>query len=116
MEDRRTLRLTLCKGESRQLLLEAGSLILLLEGRAELQGALEWLAETTLRPKLSLSPEEAHRLENGGWIAINASRAAEIVVIPPDDTSFWLRVGRCLERLAGHRQSGRNPCARTVAD
>lgn len=107
MEDRRTLRLALHDGESRQFLLESGSLVLLLDGEAELRDAPGWLAETVVRPKFALQPEEPHRVDHGGWLEIAAGRAAEIALIPPDAASFWLRVGHCLGRLAGHRAAAR---------
>lgn len=99
MEDRRTLRLNLQSGESRQLLLEAGSLLLVLDGCIELAGAPQWLAETCLRPRQILGPEEVHRVERGGWFSLAAPGGAQCALIAPDSASFWTRIGRCLEQF-----------------
>lgn len=100
MEDRRTLRLLLEAGESRQLLLEAGSVVLPIDGAIEVRGNLEWLAETCHQSVQSLDAEEAWPMAQGGWLTISARQATQVAIIPPDCTGFWARVGRYLGRLA----------------
>lgn len=100
MEDRRTIRLRLAAGSSRQLLLETGSLILVLDGCVELSGVAQWLAENCLRPRQILHPEEVHRVERGGWFSLEAPGGAQCALIAPDSASFWRRIGHCLAKFA----------------
>lgn len=99
MEDRRTLHLRLPAGDSRQLLLEAGSLILVIDGRLEIAGSPQWLAETSHCPRHFLDPEAVHRVEPGGWVTLAAPAGALCAVIAPELVPFWARVGRCLAGL-----------------
>lgn len=100
MEDRQTLRLRLPAGAKRELLVEAGSLILAIDGRITIAGQPRWLADQAVAVRQILEPEDSHRLADGGWYTLHAPDGAECVLIAPDSTRFWTRVGRCLERLS----------------
>lgn len=99
MEDRRTIPLTLKAGESRQLLLEYGSTVLVLEGRLLWREPPAWMADTVVACERGLGPEEVHRVERSGWTEFSASQAVQAVIIAPDSVAFWSQVGRCLGRL-----------------
>lgn len=106
MDDRRTLKLSLCRGETRQFLLDPGSTVLLLVGEAELHGPPEWLAEAMVRPRWRLGAEQIWQAERGGWIELAALSALQVLVIPPDGVAWWRRVGRCLDAVFGVSQPG----------
>jgi hypothetical protein len=110
MEDRRMMRLALGKGESRRVLVEAGTTVLLVAGDLALRGPLVWLAETTLAPEQRLVSEQALTLESGGWIDLKAVEATELLVLPPDGARVWQRVVRGVERLLGY-EDGKRPVA-----
>ena len=102
MEDQRMMRLALGKGESRRVLVEAGTTVLIVAGDLALRGPLVWLAESVVAPEQRLRPEKSQVIETGGWIDLTAVEAAELVVLPPDGVRAWQRVARCFERLLGH--------------
>ncbi len=99
------MRLALGKGESRRVLVEAGTTVLLVAGNLALRGPLVWLAENIVAPEQHLRPEQSLMLESGGWIDLMAVDAAELVVMPPDGVQVWQKVVRCCERLLGHEGS-----------
>jgi hypothetical protein len=102
MKDRQMMRLALCKGEARRVLVEAGTTVLVLEGSASVRGPLQWLAETSVAPEQRLGSEQALTLESGGWIDLTATEAAELLVLPQQGFQVWQRVVQGLERLIGH--------------
>lgn len=102
MKDRQMMRLALGKGDTRRVLVEAGTTVLVLEGSASVRGPLQWLAETPVAPEQGLGSEQALTLESGGWIDLTAAEAAELLVLPPQGLQVWQRVVRGLERLMGH--------------
>ena len=110
MEDRRLMRLALGKGESRCVLVEAGTTVLIVAGDLALRGPLVWLAENIVAPEQRLRPEQSQVIETGGWIDLTAVEAAEFVVLPPDGVQVWQKVARCIERLLGH-DSCKKPAA-----
>lgn len=101
MEDRRTMSLALDAGQSQQILIEAGSTVLVVAGRAVLRGTLGWLAENVVASEQVYETEQAWVAETTGWFQIAAQCSTQIVVIPPDAVSLWSRVGRCLEAIFG---------------
>lgn len=101
MEDRRMMRLALGKGDSRRVLVEAGTTVLALDGTLTVRGPLVWLAESPVAPEQRLGSEQALALENGGWIDLMAVEASELLVLPPDGIRVWQKVARCFERLLG---------------
>ena len=105
MEDRRMMRLALGKGESRRVLVEAGTTVLIVAGDLALRGPLVWLAENIVAPEQRLRPEQSQVIETGGWIDLTAVEAAELVVMPPEEVQVWQKVTRCFERLLGHEGS-----------
>jgi len=102
MKDRQMMRLALGKGEARRVLVEAGTKVLLLGGNASVRGPLQWLAETAMAPEQRLGVEQALTLENGGWIDLTATEAAELLVLPPQGLQVWRRVVQGLEWLMGN--------------
>ena len=101
MKDLQMMRLALGKGEARRVLVDAGTMVLVLEGSASVRGPLQWLAETTVAPEQRLSSEQTFTLESGGWIDLTAAEAVELLVLPPQGLQVWQRVVRGLERLMG---------------
>lgn len=109
MEDRRTLNLAVGAGERRQLLLEAGSMVLVTSGEVSVGQTVDWLNGQAVRVAQRLVSEEVWVAEAGGWIEILGSRAAQLAIIPPDRISFWRQVGGCLDAWfdAAKRREGR---------
>lgn len=97
MDDRRTIDLSVGKGENRQLLLEAGSMVLVVSGEVSIAWTAGWMCGQALRVKQHLVGEEVWLAERGGWVDIVGNRSAQLAVIPPDRISFWHKVGDCLE-------------------
>ena len=102
-EDRRTQVLALVAGESKQLLVEAGTTLLLLSGNARLYGVPDG---TVPGAGQRLLAEEAMVIDGGGWIGLVAAVPSQAVLIPPERTQFWRRVGDCLARLAHGTRAG----------
>ena len=110
MEDRRLMRLALGQGESRRVLVDAGTTVLVIAGNLALRGPLVWLAENIVAPEQYLRSEQSLVIESGGWIDLTAVEAAELVVLPPEGVQVWQKVSRCFERLLGH-EGGKRPAA-----
>ncbi len=110
MKDRQMMRLALGKGDTRRVLVEAGTTVMLVSGDLALRGPLVWLAENIVVPEQRLRPEQSQVIEAGGWIDLTAVEAAELVVMPPDGVQVWQKVARCFERLLGH-DGGKRPAA-----
>ena len=102
MKDRQMMRLALGKGDTRRVLVEAGTTVLVLRGSASVRGPLKWLAETPVALEQRLGSEQALTLEGGGWIDLTATEAAELLVLPSQGLQIWQRLVRGLERLVGH--------------
>lgn len=107
MDDRRTISLALQQGERRQILLEAGTTVLVLAGRIVLHAPLAWLAENTVARETVLGAEEAWVADCAGWIDLEAKAVVRAVVLPPDSVSFWQQIGHCLESIFGSAQASR---------
>lgn len=103
MDDRRTISLALGAGECRQLLVEAGSSVLVVSGKVLLRSPAAWLAETVQLPERLLESEQVALVENTGWIDLLAREAGQLVLIPPDAVSLWRKVGLCLEAMFAER-------------
>ena len=101
MEYCRVMNLALGTGESRQVLLEAGRTVLVLEGQLVLRRPLLWLAENIVAPELTLGAELVWVAEQGGWVELLAKGSVSVVIVPPDGVSLWRQVGRCLDALFG---------------
>lgn len=97
MDDRRTIGLSVGRGETRQFLLEAGSMVLVVSGDVNIGQTTDWVCGQALRVTQRLVGEEVWVAEVGGWIDIVGNRSAQLAVIPPDRISFWRKVGGCLE-------------------
>lgn len=92
MDAVRSMSLAIAAGEKRQLLLEAGSMVLVTSGEVRIGRAVGWLAEHTTSFKQSLFVEDLWMAESGGWFDIVGNRAARIIVIPAERTPWrqWL--------------------------
>jgi len=101
MDDRRTISLALQQGERRQILLETGTTVLVLAGRAVVHAPLAWLAENTIARETVLDAEAAWVADCAGWICLEAKGTIRVVVLPPDSVSFWRQIGQCLESVFG---------------
>lgn len=97
MDCRQTMKFTLVPGETRQVLVEAKTLVLLTEGRIALRAPLLWLAETMVAQETELMSERPWVIEQGGWVALRAISNSGIVLIPPEGVALWRQVGRCLD-------------------
>lgn len=106
MEDRRTMSLALQQGETRQLLLEAGSTVLVVAGRLRLRSPALWLAEQLVRGEQRIEAEQAWSAKAGGWVDMEALETSRLVVLPAEGIALWRQVGRCLEALFGTRLAG----------
>lgn len=108
MEDRRTIPLSLGAGETRRLLLEAGSTVLVLSGQLVWRDPPAWVAESIIANAQLLGSEEARVVERSGWVEFSARRTVLAVIIAPDAVAFWSQVGCCLARLfaRGEGQKG----------
>lgn len=106
MDDRRTISLALGPGERRQMLVEAGSTVLVVSGRISLRQPACWLAETSHLPDSRLVPEQVQVIESGGWIELQAAEGGQVVLIPPDMLSLWRKVGRCLDAMLSSKLGG----------
>lgn len=104
MEDRPVMNLALSCGESRQVLLEAGSAVLVMGGQLVVRCPMLWLAENILAPEVFLAAEQAWVAESGGWVTLQACGSTQFVVIPQNGISFWREVGRCLQSLFGSQK------------
>jgi hypothetical protein len=103
MRDRQLTMLTLARGETRRVLMETGTMVLVISGRLVLRGPLEWLAETILAPEQRLGPEQVLELAGGGWVDLLASDGAQVVLLPRARQKLWKQLARCLERMLGSR-------------
>lgn len=101
MEDRPVMNLALSSGETRQILLEAGSTVLVLAGQLAVRRPMLWLAENMVAPEVFLGAEQAWVVETGGWTDLQAKGCATVIIVPPDGVSLWRQVGRCLDALFG---------------
>lgn len=101
VDDRRTVIVALGGGESRQLLVESGTTLLVVSGRVVLRRAVVWLAETPVSSEAVLASEAVEVIEAAGWIELVAAGPAEVALIPSDRVGLWRKVGRCLSALAG---------------
>nr|MBL8410669.1 hypothetical protein [Dechloromonas sp.] len=106
-DDSGTIRLTLQQGEACQIVLDAGSTVLLLSGRVRLRMPLGWMAETAVYRECLVQAEEAWIAESSGSLQLVAVEGLVAVIFPAHGVSFWRRVGRCLESVfAGTPSSG----------
>lgn len=104
MDDRRTVGLSVGRGETRQLLLDAGTMVLVVSGEVNIGWTTDWMCGQALRVAQRLVGEEVWVAERGGWVDIVGNRRAQLAVIPPDRISFWRKVGGCIESwIAGAR-------------
>lgn len=103
MQDRQLTMLILARGETRRVLLEAGTLVLVVSGSLVLRGPLQWLVETILAPEQRLGPEQVLELASDGWVDLLTGDGAQLVLLPRARQKLWRQVARCLERLLGSR-------------
>ena len=68
MEDRRTIPLSLGAGETRRLLLEAGSTVMVLSGQLVWRDPLAWVAESIIANAQLLGSEEARVVARGALL------------------------------------------------
>lgn len=104
MRDRQLTMLTLARGETRRVLMEAGTMVLVISGSLVLRGPLEWLAETIVAAEQRLGPEQAQELAVGGWVDLLAGDDAQVVLLPRARQKLWEQLARCLERVLGSRR------------
>lgn len=84
------LNLVLSAGQCEQVLVEAGSQVVVIAGRAAVRQPPRWLSEHMLGLTSSLAEGEPLTLEDGGWIEISARMACRVLVIPPEP-GIWSR-------------------------
>lgn len=98
MENRRTLEVQLNAGEHRELLLDAGSMLITLTGDLAVRPPCQWLAEQVVTEMVQLTSECVWIADNGGWFEVNARSWAQFIVIPQDRIPVWHQVSQCLSR------------------
>ena len=101
MDDRRTMTLDLCRNEQRQLLLEAGSMVLVLAGPVSLRIQSGYMNELMFGQEFILADEEIQLVEENCWVNLSAKEGGRVVLIPADRISVWQQVGRCLDVFLG---------------
>lgn len=99
MEDRRTMSLAMPSGARQQVLVEAGSTVLVVAGAITLRGPLQWLAGNLLAREQALGAEEVWVADTSGWVELVSCGATRAVIIPADSLSLWRQVGSCLQSL-----------------
>jgi len=93
-----SLSLLLASGQVQRVLVEAGSMLVVGNGTLRVCFPFATLAERLVAVEAPLAAEEACCLEAGGWIELLALEAAEVLILSPENTSLWRRLGRYLER------------------
>ncbi|MFO1345672.1 MAG: hypothetical protein U1E85_05180 [Rhodocyclaceae bacterium] len=93
-----SLSLLLASGQVQRVLVEAGSMLVVGKGTLRVCFPFATLAERLVAVEAPLAAEEACCLEAGGWIELLALEAAEVLILSPENTSLWRRLGRYLER------------------
>jgi len=101
MRDRQMTMLTLARGETRRVLIEAGTMVLVISGSLVLRGPLEWLAETMVAQEQRLGQEQMLALRTGGWIDLLTGDGAQVLLLAGERRKFWRSLAVCLERLLG---------------
>lgn len=104
MGDQQIMKIELAAGESRQILVEGGSTLLLLSGCAEVCSPFGWLAENIHQTRTQLDAESSVAVEQGGWIELSGRSAAQFVVLPPDTMPLWSSLVRSLEKMLANRR------------
>jgi hypothetical protein len=93
MREHSVLPLALGKGERQSVLVEAGSVVLLVAGQGRVRGPLQWIAEQMVAESVCLGSEQNWVAEQGGWIEIEGLSLAELAIISPAILPFWQRLG-----------------------
>ncbi len=78
-----SLTLQLDRGQRQDLLTERGTQLVLISGQVTLYLGLVWLAEQSLAPRQTLTPEASHTLADGGWITLCADQPSQLIILPP---------------------------------
>lgn len=104
MGDQQMMKIELAAGESRQILVEGGSTLLLLSGCAEVRSPFGWLAENIHQARTQLDAENSVPVEQGGWIELTGRTAAQFVILPPDTQPLWSSLLRSLEKMLANRR------------
>ncbi|MBI2278419.1 MAG: hypothetical protein HYU74_13815 [Dechloromonas sp.] len=99
MEYRRTMSLVMPGGARQQVLVEAGSTVLVVAGALALRAPLQWLAGNMLVRAVMLGAEEIWVADTSGWVELVARGSTRAVIIPADSLSLWRQVGSCLQSL-----------------
>lgn len=93
------LALALVAGQVQRVLVEPGSTLVVAQGGVRVHFPFAWLAEHTLARSLTLAAEEVHELAAGGWIELEATEAAAVVLLPPAASGLWAKIGAVLAAL-----------------
>lgn len=93
-----SLSLVLASGQVQRVLVEAGSMLIVSEGKGLLRYPFTPLAEQLVSVEVSLETEEVRSLPDGGWIDLVAVEAATFLILSPDNSGLLARLGK---RLAG---------------
>jgi len=98
MEDRPSISLALASGEVRQILLKAGSRLLVVSGQLAWRDSPRWLAEQMVANTRLLGPEDVQLAEQSGWVELSARSTVQAVIIGPASVAGWSRLRCWLER------------------
>jgi hypothetical protein len=89
MQAQSSLNLQLAAGESRQILVDAGSELFVFDGSLLLRQPPLWLAERLLVRECVVAAETLFRLDAGGWIELSARERCSAVVVGPGGSGWW---------------------------
>ncbi len=91
-----SLSLVLASGQVQRVLVEAGSTLIVSEGRGLLRYPFTPLAEQLVSVEVSLVAEEVRSLPDGGWIDLVAMEAATFLILSPENAGLLARLGKAL--------------------
>lgn len=99
MRTRGMIVMPLAKGEKQQVLVEAGSEVVVLAGSAILREPPLWLAESVLYRELEMHAEQRVCLDESGWIELVALSTCELMVLAPQRRSLWAGIAGVLRHF-----------------
>jgi hypothetical protein len=77
----------LLPGQSLRVALDAGTALMVLEGRVRIVSPPSWFGEAAFSVKNEFEEGEAYLAERGGWVEVDALAPARICGLPPQPVS-----------------------------
>lgn len=101
------MNLVLAAGQVQRVLVEAGSMLVVTEGVLSVRFPFRCLADNLVALEAQLRAEEAHQLQDGGWVDLVALVRVQAMILPPKSSVLWEQVGRYVGRMFAATQSAR---------